>query len=77
MTMETATNGRASNRKTGPLFVDASALAAELRKAIRGEVRFDVGSRALYATDGSNYRQDECRGIPPRDRGHLPGLCSW
>ena len=57
MTMETATNGRASSRKTGPLFVDASALAAELRKAIRGEVRFDAGSRALYATDGSNYRQ--------------------
>ncbi len=22
-----------------------------------GEVRFDAGSRALYATDGSNYRQ--------------------
>ncbi len=24
---------------------------------IQGEVRFDAGSRALYATDGSNYRQ--------------------
>ncbi len=34
-----------------------SALEAELRTAIRGEVRFDEGSRALYATDGSNYRQ--------------------
>jgi FAD/FMN-containing dehydrogenase/NAD-dependent dihydropyrimidine dehydrogenase PreA subunit len=41
----------------GPLFIDASALAAELRGAIQGEVRFDAGSRALYATDGSNYRQ--------------------
>jgi FAD/FMN-containing dehydrogenase len=28
-----------------------------LKKAIEGEVRFDSGSRALYATDGSNYRQ--------------------
>ncbi|HEY4289840.1 MAG TPA: FAD-binding and (Fe-S)-binding domain-containing protein [Puia sp.] len=37
--------------------VDAEALEAELRKAISGEVRFDDGSRALYATDGSNYRQ--------------------
>ncbi len=28
-----------------------------MKKKIRGEVRFDRGSRALYATDGSNYRQ--------------------
>ncbi|HET6933247.1 MAG TPA: FAD-binding oxidoreductase, partial [Candidatus Angelobacter sp.] len=28
-----------------------------MRGAISGEVRFDDGSRALYATDGSNYRQ--------------------
>ncbi|HEX4346408.1 MAG TPA: FAD-binding and (Fe-S)-binding domain-containing protein, partial [Vicinamibacterales bacterium] len=35
----------------------ADSLADELRRAIRGEVRFDRGSRALYATDGSNYRQ--------------------
>ncbi|HEX7286561.1 MAG TPA: FAD-linked oxidase C-terminal domain-containing protein, partial [Candidatus Angelobacter sp.] len=35
----------------------AEALAAELRTAITGEVRFDEGSRALYATDGGNYRQ--------------------
>ena len=35
----------------------ADALAAELRSAIAGEVRFDDGSRALYSTDGSNYRQ--------------------
>ncbi|HEY6986496.1 MAG TPA: FAD-binding and (Fe-S)-binding domain-containing protein, partial [Rhodanobacteraceae bacterium] len=37
--------------------VDAPALAADLRKCIEGEVRFDDGSRALYATDASNYRQ--------------------
>jgi FAD/FMN-containing dehydrogenase/Fe-S oxidoreductase len=35
----------------------ADALAAELRAAISGEVRFDDGTRALYAVDGSNYRQ--------------------
>src|SRR5215471_15061107 len=29
----------------------------DLRRHINGEVRFDDGSRALYATDGSNYRQ--------------------
>jgi FAD/FMN-containing dehydrogenase/Fe-S oxidoreductase len=36
---------------------DASSLAEALRKKLRGEVRFDNGARALYATDGSNYRQ--------------------
>ncbi|MHB1857073.1 MAG: FAD-binding and (Fe-S)-binding domain-containing protein, partial [Acidobacteriaceae bacterium] len=32
-------------------------LETALRKSLRGEVRFDSGSRALYATDASNYRQ--------------------
>ncbi|MGH9664501.1 MAG: FAD-binding oxidoreductase, partial [Bryobacteraceae bacterium] len=32
-------------------------LAQDLSRRIEGEVRFDAGSRALYATDGSNYRQ--------------------
>ncbi|HKW81376.1 MAG TPA: FAD-linked oxidase C-terminal domain-containing protein [Casimicrobiaceae bacterium] len=36
---------------------DSAALASRLRATIRGEVRFDDASRALYATDGSNYRQ--------------------
>ncbi|MBV8816419.1 MAG: FAD-binding oxidoreductase [Verrucomicrobia bacterium] len=35
----------------------AALLAKELRAAISGEVRFDPGSRALYSTDSSNYRQ--------------------
>src|SRR5204863_3952012 len=38
-----------------------------LRRAIRGEVRFDRGSRALYATDGSNYRQVLIGVVVPRD----------
>ncbi|MDD5579992.1 MAG: FAD-linked oxidase C-terminal domain-containing protein [Methylobacter sp.] len=37
--------------------LNAAALAAELSRNIQGEVRFDNGSRALYATDASNYRQ--------------------
>ncbi len=37
--------------------VDAAALASDLRKAVKGEVRFDTGSRALYSYDASNYRQ--------------------
>ena len=37
--------------------VDAAGLAEALRGQIRGEIRFDRGTRALYSTDGSNYRQ--------------------
>jgi FAD/FMN-containing dehydrogenase/Fe-S oxidoreductase len=37
--------------------VDADALEKDLRKKIQGEIRFDDGSRALYSTDASNYRQ--------------------
>jgi len=37
--------------------VDAHALARELHNAVAGEVRFGAGTRALYTTGGSNYRQ--------------------
>ncbi len=47
--------------------VDAAALAEALRGHVRGEVRFDSGSRALYATDGSNYRQVPIGVVLPRD----------
>jgi FAD/FMN-containing dehydrogenase/Fe-S oxidoreductase len=38
-------------------FDAARDLEARLRATVRGEVRFDAASRALYATDASNYRQ--------------------
>jgi FAD/FMN-containing dehydrogenase/Fe-S oxidoreductase len=41
----------------GTVGKDATALAADLRDAVRGEVRFDAGARAIYSTDSSNYRQ--------------------
>src|SRR5947208_6679678 len=44
-----------------------SGLYSDLRRAIAGEVRFDAGSRALYATDGSNYRQPPIGVVIPRD----------
>lgn len=47
--------------------VDAAGLAGVLRQEIRGEVRFDNGSRALYATDGSSYRQIPIGVVIPRD----------
>ena len=47
--------------------VDAEALAAALRRNVRGEVRFDLGSRALYSTDASNYRQVPIGILIPRN----------
>jgi FAD/FMN-containing dehydrogenase/Fe-S oxidoreductase len=42
-------------------------LAAELRQAIRGEVRFDAVSRALYSTDASIYEIEPIGVVIPRD----------
>ena len=50
------------------LKVDSGRLEAALKKAVRGEVRFDAGSRALYASDSSNYRQVPIGVVVPRDR---------
>ncbi len=48
-------------------FSASSALEARLRSTVRGEVRFDPASRALYATDASNYRQVPIGVVLPRD----------
>jgi FAD/FMN-containing dehydrogenase/Fe-S oxidoreductase len=42
-------------------------LEARLKSTLRGEVRFDMGSRALYSTDSSNYRQLPIGVVLPRD----------
>src|SRR6202142_1727159 len=51
--------------------VDTCPQAAELEKKlkqnIKGEVRFDRGSRAMYSTDGSNYRQVPIGLVVPLD----------
>jgi FAD/FMN-containing dehydrogenase/Fe-S oxidoreductase len=47
--------------------VDAERLAQRLRSHLRGEVRFDTSSRALYATDASNYRHVPIGVVLPKD----------
>jgi FAD/FMN-containing dehydrogenase/Fe-S oxidoreductase len=47
--------------------VDASALASALSRHVHGDIRFDDGARALYATDGSNYRQVPIGVVLPRN----------
>ncbi len=46
--------------------VDARMLQQRLRQQVRGEIRFDAGSRALYSTDASNYRQVPIGVVVPR-----------
>lgn len=46
--------------------IDAAALAREIAHRVEGEVRFDAGSRALYATDASNYRHVPIGVVLPR-----------
>src|SRR3954464_12623655 len=56
---------RARAPQRGP-EVDVRGLERALRARTSGEVRFDAGSRALYATDGSNYRQGPIGAVGPR-----------
>ncbi len=56
-----------SHDKPVDTFPPAEELAAELSRRIQGEVRFDRGTRGLYATDGSNYRQVPIGVVLPKD----------
>jgi FAD/FMN-containing dehydrogenase/Fe-S oxidoreductase len=56
-----------SHAKPVDSFAQASELERELKQSVRGEVRFDSGSRALYASDASNYRQIPIGLVVPRD----------
>jgi FAD/FMN-containing dehydrogenase/Fe-S oxidoreductase len=50
---------------------DVPRLARELRAELRGRVADDAGSRALYAADGSNYRDVPDLVVVPADREDL------
>ncbi|HEY6933975.1 MAG TPA: FAD-binding and (Fe-S)-binding domain-containing protein, partial [Marmoricola sp.] len=46
--------------------VNVAGLEKHLRRHVRGEVRFDSGSRAMYASDASNFRQVPIGVVVPR-----------
>jgi FAD/FMN-containing dehydrogenase/Fe-S oxidoreductase len=48
--------------------IDVRALERELERAVRGEVRFDAGYRAIYSHDSSNYRQQAIGVVVPADQ---------
>src|SRR3954468_12991809 len=52
-------------------FAAAADLERRLRANVRGEVRFDNGTRALYATDSSNYRQIPIGVVVPLDQADV------
>ena len=52
-------------------FPASAALERALKNRVRGEVRFDAGSRALYATDSSNYRQVPIGLVIPLDESDV------
>ncbi len=62
-----ASNSAEPARASKSADVDAVSLEKSLRRELRGDVRFDDGSRALYATDGSSYRQVPIGVVLPRD----------
>jgi len=46
--------------------IDVGSLERALRTSVEGEVRLDAGSRAMYSTDASNYRQVPIAVVVPR-----------
>ncbi|WP_260703399.1 FAD-binding and (Fe-S)-binding domain-containing protein [Edaphobacter flagellatus] len=56
-----------SHARAHDQFDGAAALEQALKQKIRGEVRFDAASRALYATDASNYRHIPIGLVVPLD----------
>src|ERR1700751_2546289 len=52
-------------------LADPAGLAEPLLAQVRGDVRFDNSSRALYSTDGPNYRPRPIGFVLPRDADHV------
>lgn len=75
MVTETKKQSKATHRQVTALHeetgVDVEALETELRLMVKGEVRFDRGSRATYSTDGSNYRQVPIGVVLPKDEDDI------
>src|SRR5260370_42255640 len=66
-----------SHGKPVDSFSQAAELENELKRVVKGEVRFDRGSRALYASDGWNYRQIPIGLVVHRDdEGVIPTVAA-
>ncbi|HET8565644.1 MAG TPA: FAD-binding and (Fe-S)-binding domain-containing protein [Solirubrobacterales bacterium] len=70
--MATALETRPLAQRSWTSGVDTRALALELMREVRGEVRFSPGGRALYANDASVYRQVPLGVVVPRREEDVP-----
>ena len=68
VTLKQLIESRASDWLGAGNHVDVAALEAELRKNVSGEVRFDTSTKAMYASDASNYRQVPIGVVIPRSK---------
>src|SRR5215208_2952867 len=48
--------------------LDVGRLQRELKAKVSGEVRFDAGTKAMYAVDASNYRQVPIGVVVPKSK---------
>jgi FAD/FMN-containing dehydrogenase/Fe-S oxidoreductase len=64
---DVASNGRRQLNDRQRMNLNSLALQSDLRERVRGEVRFDAGTRAVYAHDSSNYRQVPFGVVVPKD----------
>ena len=60
--------------KKGVLSDKMTQMVEELRSNVDGEVRFDSLSKALYSTDGSNYRQIPLGVVIPRTKDTVENI---
>ena len=60
-----------SHARAHDTFPESERLEQRLRTQIRGEVRFDASAKALYATDGSNYRHIPIGVVIPLDEADV------
>ncbi len=58
----------------GPAAEPLAAVVARLRSTVRGSVADDVGTRALYSSDASNYRVLPGAVVAPRDADDLAAV---
>ncbi len=65
--MTTTALGMPALRRRSAYGEQAEGLRDALGRVVRGEVRFDAGSRGAYSTDASNYRQVPVGVVVPRD----------
>ena len=59
---------RPMRARAGGRGMDTEGLRRALEKAVEGEVRFDAGTKALYAMDASNYRQIPIGVVIPKSK---------